>query len=163
MAESLRQLIDTYTSGPLQLRRYVAGMTRDQLLARPVAGKWSTLEVVAHISDFEPILADRIKRTLALELPSLLAADENCFVNSLAYQERDLEEELRLIELTRSQLARILAHQPESVLERQGIHSIKGPKTVAELLKMVNGHIAGHLPHINDKRRALGLLEIPSA
>ena len=62
MAESLRQLIDTYTSGPLQLRRYVAGMTRDQLLARPVAGKWSTLEVVAHISDFEPILADRIKR-----------------------------------------------------------------------------------------------------
>ena len=70
MAESLRQLIDTYTSGPLQLRRYVAGMTRDQLLARPVAGKWSTLEVVAHISDFEPILADRIKRTLALEHPS---------------------------------------------------------------------------------------------
>lgn len=160
MADTLKDLIATYVCGPVQLRRYVSGMTREQLLARPVAGKWSTLEVVAHISDFEPILADRIKRTLALDNPSLLAADENRFVTALAYQERDLEEELRLIEITRSQLGRILSHQPESVLERQGVHSIKGPKTVAELLKMVNRHIAGHLPHLNDKRRALGLPEI---
>ena len=41
------------------LRNAVAGMTREQLVARPVPGRWSTLEVVCHVADFEPILADR--------------------------------------------------------------------------------------------------------
>ena len=36
------QLIDTYASGPEQLRRAVAGMTDEQFDAAPVPGKWST-------------------------------------------------------------------------------------------------------------------------
>lgn len=153
----MQDLVDAYLRGPSDLRRHVAGLTREQLLMRPVPGKWSTLEVVAHIADFEPILADRVKRTIALHEPSLLAADENEFVQSLAYHQRDLEEELRLIEVTRSQLARILSTLPDSILTRRGIHSLKGPKTVEDLMRMVTGHIASHLPHINDKRRAMGL------
>ena len=56
---TLTQLIDDILAGPAVLRKAVAGMTREQLLARPVPGKWSTLEVVAHLADFDPILADR--------------------------------------------------------------------------------------------------------
>lgn len=160
MSPKMRELIDAYLRGPADLRRHVEGLSREQLLMRPVPGKWSTLEVVAHISDFEPILADRVKRTIALNEPSLLAADENEFVKSLAYHDRELDEELRLIEVTRAQLARILSNLPDSVLARQGIHSLKGPKTVEDLMWMVTGHIASHLPHINDKRQALGLLRV---
>jgi hypothetical protein len=46
------------------LREATAGMTREQTMARPVAGKWSTLEVVCHIADFEIVGADRIKRVM---------------------------------------------------------------------------------------------------
>ena len=49
---SISQLIDEYIKGPKLLREAVAGMTREQLLARPVAGKWSTLELIAHLADF---------------------------------------------------------------------------------------------------------------
>ena len=157
MPTTIAELVESYLKGPADLRRHEAGMTRQQMLERPVPGKWSTLEVISHIADFEPILADRVKRTIALTEPTLLAADENQFVIALAYHERDAEEELRLIELTRSQLARILLKLPESILTRKGIHSIKGPKTVEELMRMVIGHIGSHLPHINDKRKALGL------
>ncbi len=59
---TLVELADAYLAGAAQLREAVAGMTHEQLIARPVPGKWSTLEVVAHVSDFEPIMADRIKR-----------------------------------------------------------------------------------------------------
>ena len=58
---ALPHLIDTYLAGPALLREAVAGLNRDQLLARPVPGKWSTLEVVCHLADFEPVYADRMK------------------------------------------------------------------------------------------------------
>ncbi|MFM7110632.1 MAG: DinB family protein, partial [Planctomycetota bacterium] len=77
MPTTIAELVESYLKGPADLRRHVAGMTREQMLERPVPGKWSTLEVIAHIADFEPILADRVKRTIALTKPTLLAADEN--------------------------------------------------------------------------------------
>src|SRR5437763_13524503 len=119
---TLHNLIEQYLQGPQQLRQAVAGITGEQLLARPVAGKWSTLEVVAHLADFDPILADRVKRILALDNPPLTGADENRFAAALAYHDRDLEEELAIIERTRSQLARILRKQSDAVLQRTGVH-----------------------------------------
>src|SRR3989442_255819 len=113
---SLDELIEQYLEGPKTLRKAVAGMTREQLKARPVAGKWSTLEVVCHLADFDPILADRMKRVIAEEKPTLLGADENRFAAALAYADRDLEEELTIIEKTRQQMARILRKLPAESL-----------------------------------------------
>src|SRR5947207_4154168 len=107
-------LIEQYLAGPGLLRRAVAGMTREQLFARPIPGKWSTLEVVCHLADYEPIYADRMKRVIALEEPVLLKGDPGLFAALLAYDRRDMEEELALIELTRRQMTRILrALKPE--------------------------------------------------
>jgi uncharacterized damage-inducible protein DinB len=150
-------MVSAYVEGPKQLRQAVAGMTREQLLARPIAGKWSTLEVVAHLADFDPIIADRIKRVLAEDKPALIGADENRFAAVLKYQDRDLQEELLIIEATRSQLARILREMPDTVLERVGIHSERGPRTLAQLLTTATEHIAHHLKFIVEKRQALGL------
>jgi hypothetical protein len=153
----LREAADVYLAGPAALRAAVAGLSRDQLLARPVPGQWSTLEVVCHIADFEPIQADRMKRVIAFDRPQLLAADENGFAKTLAYHDRDLEEELAVIETTRRQMSRILRALPESAGERVGVHSERGPKTLMELLAGATGHIAHHLPFVTAKRQALGL------
>src|SRR5947209_11680906 len=130
----LATMIDDYLKGPAILRQAVAGMTREQLLARPVAGKWSTLEVVCHLADFDPILADRMKRVIAEDRPPLLGADEQRFAAALAYHQRDLEEELALIEQTRSQMARILRTLPEEALQRVGVHNERGELTLERLL-----------------------------
>src|SRR6478735_6074714 len=115
---SLPDLITQYLRGPVQLRLAVYDMTPEQVRARPVAGKWSTQEVVCHLVDFDPILADRMKRVIAMDRPVLTGADENAFAATLAYHSRDLEEELGLLERTRSQMARILRTLPDSALAR---------------------------------------------
>ncbi len=150
-------LIDNYLQGPNLLREAVKGMTREQQLAKPIAGKMSTLEVVAHLADFDPILADRMKRVIAEDKPTLLGADENRFLSALAYQDRDIEEELRIIELTRSQLAKILRTLPDSALARVGVHNEKGPRTLEQLLTTATNHITHHLTFVHEKRKALGL------
>src|SRR6476660_5487479 len=101
-------LINDYSAGPSMLREAVRGMTREQLLARPVAGKWSTLEVICHIADFELVGADRIKRVIAEERPTLPDGDEKLFATGLAYHSRELEEELQAIGGIRAQVSRIL-------------------------------------------------------
>jgi hypothetical protein len=153
----MNPLIGDYLVGPRALRDAVAGMTREQLVSRPVAGKWSTLEVVCHLADFDPILADRMKRIITHDRPALLGADENLFAAGLAYHERDLEEELRLIETTRSQMGRILAALPPEAMQRVGVHSERGEVTLERVLQIATNHIPHHLPFIAEKRKALGL------
>ena len=120
-------------------------------------GKWSTLEVVCHIADFEPILADRMKRVIALDQPHAAGRRREPLCRGTGLHDRDLEEELAVIEMTRKQLARILKALPESAAQRVGIHSERGPKTLAELLTTAANHIPHHVPFIAEKRKALGL------
>jgi hypothetical protein len=126
-------------------------------MSRPIEGKWSTLEAVAHLADFDPIMADRMKRMIAEDNPTLLGADENKFAAALQYQERDLEEELKIIEMTRSQMVRILKKLPESALQRMGTHNERGPRTLEQMLSTAIGHIPHHVRFILEKRLALGL------
>src|SRR5919202_1308124 len=116
-------LIEQYLAGAGLLRRAVAGMTREQLLARPIPGRWSTQEVVCHLADYEPIYADRMKRVIALKEPELLKGDPGLFAARLAYDERDVEEELALIDITRKQMARILRSLKPEDFQRKGGHS----------------------------------------
>jgi uncharacterized damage-inducible protein DinB len=153
----LATLIETYLDGPRQLRQAVAGMTREQLLARPVPGKWSTMEVLCHLADFDPILADRMKRVIAEDRPQLIGADEKRFASALAYHQRDPEEELELFERTRTQMARILRTLNDDALARVGVHNERGPQTLEQLLATAAGHATHHLKFVADKRRALGL------
>ena len=131
-------------------------MTREQITARPIAGKWSTLEVVAHIADFEPILAERMMRVISHERPLLTVADENLFATALNYQNRDIEEELALIDVTRKKMARILRGLPAEVANRVGVHAFKGLVSLEALLTTATNHIPHHVTFIGEKRKALG-------
>ena len=152
---SFANLIDQYAAGPGALRNAVQGLSRDQLVARPISGKWSTLEVVAHIADFEPILADRMIRVISHERPLLLVADENLFVQTLNYNGRELDEELHVIEATRKRMARILHGLKGDAANRVGVHSFRGLVSLEAILTSAVNHIPHHVTFIEEKRKAL--------
>jgi hypothetical protein len=149
------ELIDQYAAGPNLLREAVRGMTREQALARPVAGKWSTLECVCHLADFEIVYADRLKRVIAENEPTMFGGDPDVFAAALAYQDRNLTEELNLIDACRQQVARILRTLKPDDFQRIGKHSEAGPLSLQVLLERVTGHITHHLKFIEEKRAAL--------
>lgn len=151
------RLIQNYLAGPQQLRQAVAGMSPEQLTAKPVPGKMSTLEVVCHLSDFEPVYAERMKRAIALEKPTILGADENLFAKMLRYHDRNLEEELNLIDVCRSQMARILKNIPLDAWAREAVHNERGPMTVEKMVTNITNHIPHHVKFIEEKRKALGV------
>lgn len=154
---SLKTLTDEYAAGPALLRKAVAGMSREQVLARPIEGKWSTLEVVCHLADFEVVFVDRLTAVIAEDEPTLPGRDEQRYAARLAYQDRDLNEELRLIEVCRSRVARILQTLTEVDLARVGRHTEAGPLTLEQLLGRIIKHIQHHVKFIHEKRAAMGL------
>jgi len=151
------ELLARYVAGPQQLRKAVAGMTAEQVRARPIAGRWSTLEVVAHIADFEIIGVDRLIAVLAEDDPSMPGRDEQKFAGRLNYHDRNLDEQLQLIEICRRHAAAHFRKLEEQDWRRRGIHSEVGPLTLLQLLERVTGHIEHHLPFIDEKRRALAV------
>lgn len=153
----LSKLVDAYLEGPIQLRRVVAGLSSEQLKARPVAGKWSTLEVVCHLVDSEQAWCHRMKRVVAEEKPLLIGYDETRFTAALGYHDRELAPELALLEGMRAQMALVLRGLPQASWTRTGIHNERGMMTLEEMLKAEVDHIPHHISHIVEKRRAFGL------
>jgi uncharacterized damage-inducible protein DinB len=154
---AVSSLIDAYLEGPVSLRSAVADLSPDQLRARPVPGKWSVLEVVCHLADSEQAWCHRMKRVIAEPRPLLIGYDERRFAAELGYQDRDLEQELALVEGTRKQMASILRALPEAAWSFTGVHSERGLMTLEDLLRAEVEHIPHHLGFIVEKRRALGL------
>jgi uncharacterized damage-inducible protein DinB len=156
---STEERIDAYLASLPRLRRAVSDLSPEQLRARPVPGRWSTLEVVCHLVDSEQAWCHRMKRVIAEDRPLLIGYDENRFAAALAYDDRDLDDELTLLEGMRRQMARVLKSLPETAWSRTGVHSERGLMTLADLLDAEIDHVPHHLGHILEKRRAMGLAQ----
>lgn len=151
-------LADVYLQGAADLRAAVAGMTHDQLLARPIDGRMSTLEVVCHVADMEGVMADRMKRVVAYDdVPLLLVADEDLYLKELHYHDRDPAEELAMVDAIRGQMARVIRRLTPAQFQRPGVHSKKGLVTLEQVIRGATNHIQHHLPFIAEKRKALGV------
>ncbi len=149
------ELVNDYERGAHDLRLAVAGMSDEAAKARPIAGRWSTIEVVGHLSGVELYYTERIERTIALEHPLLLSVDERPYPSKLGYQSLDLAEELDLFSSLRRHASRVLRSLPEDAWQRTAVHSQTGVLTLRQLVFHAVRHLRHHLPFIAEKREAL--------
>ena len=156
-ALSPAELIVAYERGPALLRKALAGLDADALRARPIPGKLSSLEVACHIVDSDQFMCDRLKRTIATENPLLIGVESVDYVTGLSYHDRDLELDLRLLELQREQMAADLKRLPPTACSRTAMHSENGVQTLLAILEHAVMHLEDHVRAIEEKRRALGL------
>lgn len=155
--DDIRGIIAAYEGQIAELGSLVRGMSPEQLRARPVAGRWSTLELLCHLADCEQVMADRIKRAASMKNALLMGFDETRYASELAYADREPAEELELIRLTRRQAARIMRHLKGDAWQQTAVHSERGLFTLKELAQYPIGHMSHHLPFLKEKRVAMGL------
>jgi uncharacterized damage-inducible protein DinB len=156
-ARSVLELVDAYRRGPDLLAASIEGMTAEQLRARPIEGKMSSLEVLAHVCDCDQFLADRMKRTIALDRPLLVGVNGVKYLAALSYQERDPALDLTMLRATRAQMTADLDRLPADAWVRESVHTEVGIVTLREHLLHTIRHLESHVGTILEKRRALGL------
>jgi len=156
-AGSVDELLAEYAHGVRLMRAAVAGMTLDQLTARPIEGKLSTLEVVGHLVDADQMMCERMKRTVGTDLPLIVGVENIRYPAPLHYQERDLALELDLFEAGRRQMRADLERLEPDAWARTAVHTEVGLVTLRQLLVHAVRHVEGHLATIAEKRAALGI------
>ncbi|MCA9048958.1 MAG: DinB family protein [Planctomycetaceae bacterium] len=151
----IRSILEAYSAGPDQLRSLVAGLDAEAVDAIPIPGKWSVRQVVCHLTDFEIIGAERMKRVLAEDNPALQNADPGLYAQTQRYDRRDVGDELALIDGIRRHTRSILEQCDIEDFQRTGVHSVDGPLTLEALLERVTNHLPHHLRFIREKLAAL--------
>ena len=154
------ELIEHYEAGGEKLALSIRGLTREDLLCLPPAdanvGRWSIQQIVVHCMDSDLVSADRMKRMIAEENPTLIGYDENKFAQHLFYDEQPAEEAAAVVDAHRKLFARVLRKLPESAWGRKGTHNERGAITVGGYLKATVDHLEHHIKFIHAKRAHWG-------
>jgi len=150
------KLIQSYTQAAGQMRAAVAGLSRAELNAHPVAGTWSIQQIVVHIVDSDLILADRMKRVIAEDNPTLIGFDESKFVAELHYELWPVDEAITIFDLNRKNFAKVLAVLPPATWGRKGTHNEAGVLSLLDLMQRAVNHVEHHLKFARQKRQLLG-------
>lgn len=148
-------MLNQYETAATGLRELIAGLSKDQLLAHPVPGTWSVQENVCHIVDTDLVIADRMKRVIAEDNPTLLAFDENRWTAHLAYAAQDATDAVTLLDANHRQMARVLRALPDSAMDRNGTHNQAGPLTLRDLFEKSVTHLEHHLKNALAKRNII--------
>jgi uncharacterized damage-inducible protein DinB len=156
-AESATSIIDRYEAGSDALSRWIAGMTREQLLATPVAGTWSMQQLVIHMLESELAAVHRMRRIVAEELPLLIAYDETLAAKNLSYEMTDAVQAAQLFQMLRAFATAWLRTLDSAAFSRQGVHNQRGKVSLAAMITLYAQHGEHHATFASAKRVALGL------
>src|SRR6266404_5807267 len=116
-----RDVILEYLAAIETVRAAFGDMSRELLVARPVAAKWSSQEVLCHLVDTDLAVALRIRAALISDRPRLMTATREERTTGLAVDARDAVEELTLFQTIRTETARIVRAMSPYVLSRQAV------------------------------------------
>ena len=154
-------VIDRYAAGGPLLVYAASDLTPEQEQARPGPGAWSIAELVAHLLDSDLVLADRMKRVIAEDMPVLQAFNENAWIERLDSHAMPVEEAVNLFAAQRHWMTRVLRNCRDDDFARAGMHTETGRKTLADLLAGSVGHLDHHLRFLYAKRANLGVAVPP--
>lgn len=150
-------LLKIVAETPARLKAVLKGVPKKLLLWTPGPGKWSILEIVAHMRDMErDAYLTRYRRILAEENPTLPDIDGDICAIRDDYRSMKLPDLLRDWLKLRKECLKLLKSVKGPRWDRVGTHETAGPLTVDTLLRRhAVGNDEAHLSQIEGiKRRA---------
>jgi uncharacterized damage-inducible protein DinB len=151
-------LLNIVAETPARLRNALKGVSKKLLLWTPGPGKWSILEIVAHMRDMErDAYLGRYRRILAEENPALPDLDGDVIALRSDYRSMKLPEIVRDWTKLRKECLKLLKSVKGARWERMGTHETAGPLSMEDFLRrQAMGNDEAHLAQIEGiKRRAV--------
>lgn len=131
-----------------KLERLIKGAPAPKLSKRPAPGKWSVVEILAHLADTEIVAAWRIRSILGAPGTPIQAFDQDKWAEAGHYTKRDPKKCVEQFRAVReANLALFKSLTPEQ-WKFHGMHAERGEETIEHIARMYAGHDINHLGQI---------------
>lgn len=138
---------------PEWLARRIRGLDDVQARRPEAPGKWSAVEVVAHLADAELVNGYRTRMIVAEQEPHLAGYDQDGWALEFHYATANLAATAGFLTSLREWNLRYWQTLTPAQLARVGLHAERGPESAGLYLKLVAGH---DLVHRRQLDRILG-------
>lgn len=164
-AEEYKSRFAAYVEGkdPITMQReapdtiagLIAGIAPAKLKQPPAPGKWSVLQIIAHLAEDELASSWRYRQMLEYDGPELTSFDQALWASLGDYSSWEPADALAMFRLLRQANLRMFARLTPQQWERYGTHTERGRVTLRELCRHMAAHDINHIEQIN---RTLKLL-----
>ena len=131
------------------LDRRFSGVSEAALRRPEAPGKWAAAEVVQHLADSELVLGFRMRMVLTEDRPAIQGYDQDKWAGTLRYPDVPLAESRAQLGALRTANLRVLRRLGPAEMARVGIHSERGPESLAHLVKLMGAHELVHRRQID--------------
>ena len=139
------QLLATLAESPHWVAQRLGRYPESRWGQAPAPGRWSALEVVCHLRDADQeVLLPRLERMLVEERPAIPDVDMSGWETRGAYRTESVRAAHHAwSESRRRALARLAPLRPEG-WRRMGVHSVRGPYPLGEMVRRWVEHDLSH-------------------
>ena len=124
--------------------RRLEGVPESAIRTAEAPGKWSVIQVIQHLADSDLVAGYRIRMIVAENRPALPGYNQDRWATEFQYALTPISAALgQLRALRTANLALWNRLSPEQ-LERQGLHSERGPESARRLLQLMGAHDLVH-------------------
>ena len=134
-----------------EIAQAIAAAPAAELHRRPQPGKWSVVEIIAHLAEDELVTSWRYRQMLESPGCSLPGFDQARWASWGRYQEWSAGEALSMFRLLRAANLRLLRNLTDEEWARWGTHAERGRISVRDLARHMAGHDRNHLDQIRSR------------
>lgn len=149
----LADLLERFRRGAELLAVATTGAAGSELDFKP-EGKWSVRQIVCHLADAEAVGVMRFRQLIAEDQPAMPAWDQEAWSVRLDYEKRKISQALETFRTLRFWNYELLKDLPEDAFQRAGLHAVRGPLTLLQLLRLHAEHVESHVKQIQGVRGA---------
>jgi hypothetical protein len=131
-----------------ELNRHLDRASTQQLALRPAPGKWSPVEILAHLAEDELVTSWRYRQMLQQDGVALAGFDQELWARLGGYQNWNAREAFDMFRLLREANLRMLDSLSPEEWEHSGNHAERGRITVRDLARHMAAHDINHLKQI---------------
>ena len=137
--------VKVQAASPKKIERLLKGVSTAKLRKRPERDKWSVAEILAHLADAEIVTGYRMRLTLGAPGTPVQAFNQDDWVRSGHYAERDPRKSFEHFRVVReANLALLNLLTPEQ-WKHYGVHAERGEESIETIVRMIAGHDVNHI------------------
>jgi hypothetical protein len=138
---------------PIIIEKILLDVPDSTLGWKPAIDRWSISEVLAHMTEYDQIFRERIKRIAQENNPAIESYDQNVSYAAGKYVGLG-REHLRNFCHERDRSLSLLRYLPDAAIGRAGTHAKIGTVTISDHLNDWAFHDLGHIKQIAELYRA---------